>query len=527
MGLRDLAALWYLEFRQLLNRLRQGVRQPARLLIYLLAIAYLVTVAILRSSRRQPLPFAQIPEPYASAAFFAFLVVVGLIAENAASGIVGGFASAADARFLIGSRLLERTVISWLQLRRSSSTLFRTIVFVLFYVFFLGISFRVLGFGLAWIAGSLLVSACRIPVLKLSVVTGKRRVGMTANALALAGVLSVAVLLASLRVPALLPSAHIIEHLGAGVWVNQLAAGNTIAVGVFYAVAVVLVASALFCQGLYPELYAATMNRVALRVRVGASGIFKRHAYQTSRSVRLTAQYARLGAVGAAWAIVWKENLGFVRARSTPVLFAVSLLASAATGTFLANLAKASRDPVRASVGLAIAFMPILVLFLTLGSAVGLREDIGKPLWWMGRDPLGLRLFAWVLSRSWWPALCFAIGIIAWSVLVHFPPLAIVGVPLSVVTVLNLRAIGLTLYALFPSALDQRGPLAALRALLAYCLLGPPILSGALFGGFMHGVTPGIVAGICTSLTETALLIAFAARQIAGRGAAVAQAESL
>ena len=141
----DLGALWYLEFRQMLNRLRGTIRQPARLLIYLVAIAYFIIVAVLRGVTRHPsLPTGHIDEPYATAIFFAYVAVVAYFAASAASGTISAFASPAEARFLIGSHLHERIVVTWVQLRRSCSTLLRTIIFVLGYVCVVGLFYELM-----------------------------------------------------------------------------------------------------------------------------------------------------------------------------------------------------------------------------------------------------------------------------------------------------------------------------------------------------------------------------------------------
>jgi hypothetical protein len=106
------------------------------------------------------------------------------------------------------------------------------------------------------------------------------------------------------------------------------------------------------------------------------------------------------------------------------------------------------------------------------------------------------------------------------------PEVAFYGVPLSIVGVLHLRAVGLALYALFPSSIDQRGPLAMVRALLTYLLAAPPVIVGTIIGLVFHTLVGGFAAGAATSLIETLGLIAFASGRIDGRGIAVAQAES-
>jgi Putative ABC exporter len=527
----DLAAVAYVEFRQAFNRVRMILRQPARFLIYVVAIAYFVLLTVARTVRPQPpIPIAQIPEPFASAVLFAYLALVGFLAANAASGMVGGFASPAEARFLIGSHLHERTVITWVQLRRSCSTLLRNIVLILFSIFVIGVSFRFLGLALSWIAGALVISASGIPALKLGVAVGRLRIARLFAALAIAAFIALTIVLASLAVPVLATVAHELESLGGGLVVNELAGGNAPALGAFYALAVMLSVASFFCgRGLYPELYAASVKTFAVRERMRReSGAFKAElTYATSGPV--TAPNARLGAPGAAWAMLWKERLGFTRSGSLRLMFAISFVASALAGAIFGQIvASFSRDPGGASIGFLISFAPVFIIFTAVFSTVGLREDIAKPLWWMGGDPLWMRLFAWLAVRSWWPTACLAVGLITWSAAIRLPAFALGVIPPGAAVILNLRAVGLALYALFPSANDQRGPLAILKIVLAYVALIPPALGGLACSALLHNAATGTVVGVCaTALVEAALLVGFAAWRITGRGLAVAQAEAM
>jgi hypothetical protein len=109
------------------------------------------------------------------------------------------------------------------------------------------------------------------------------------------------------------------------------------------------------------------------------------------------------------------------------------------------------------------------------------------------------------------------------------------GVPAAVALVLYLRAVGLALYSLFPSTIDQRGPLAMVRMLLTYLLAAPPavVCAAAGFELYRAGMAApqalyaAVAAGIITSLVETLALVAFAAARIAGQGVAFARAESM
>jgi hypothetical protein len=143
----------------------------------------------------------------------------------------------------------------------------------------------------------------------------------------------------------------------------------------------------------------------------------------------------------------------------------------------------------------------------------------------MGPDPLWMRLFAWIVGTSWRLGVCLTVGLIACAIAVHDALVAFVGVPIAFSTVLYLRAVGLMLYAMFPSSVDQRGPLAMLRALLTYAFAAPPLIFASVAGGLLRSVEAAAAIGVLASMAETFALVAFASSRIAGRGVAVAQAE--
>jgi hypothetical protein len=109
----------------------------------------------------------------------------------------------------------------------------------------------------------------------------------------------------------------------------------------------------------------------------------------------------------------------------------------------------------------------------------------------------------------------------------HLPVVALAGIPLALAAVCYLRAVGLALYAIFPSTIDQRGPLAMVRALLTYVLAAPPVIAGVVAGVLFRSIAGGVATGIVVSAAETLALVAFASARISDRGAAIAQAETM
>lgn len=524
----DLQALWYLESRQTVNRIRETIRRPGRALVYLFAIGYFIFAGVMRSRGHIASPMIRtVPEPYADILMFAYLALLGVVCYGGASGIVGAFSSAADARFLTGSRLSERTVVVWLQLRRSSTAVLRMLFSLILYAIVFSRSGTFSGIGLAAVGGTILATAAAIPMLKLRVLAGARTAQTLAAAIATAGIVPMVVLLSSLTQPRMAPAAAAIERLGAGGAFNALLDGNALALSALYVVALALVAlSFAVGTGLYPELYAASLRVLAFtekQRRGGTAAFSMEHRYEVSRVSGRTL-FDRLG---GPWTIVWKEWIAFVRSPSMQRIFVLGLIGCAAVGAILGMIASRSKDPAGETIALSTTAANVIVIFVAMGSAIGLGSDLSKPLWWMGPDPLWLRLFAWIAGTSWRLAACLAVGLVAWSATMHLPVVALAGVPLALAAVCYLRAVGLALYAIFPSTIDQRGPLAMVRALLTYVLAAPPAIAGVVAGVLLRSIAGGVATGIVVSAAETLALVAFASARISDRGAAIAQAETM
>lgn len=523
----DLAALGYLEYRQIVNRVRQTLRSPARALMYVIVIGYFVVVSIMRGRGHTAPPITTIPEPYASALFFAYITLLGIMGYGAASGIVGAFSSPADARFLSGSLLSQRLVVMWLQLRRSGTSIARMIFSLLLYALVFSGSGTFLGIGLAMIGGTVVATASAIPMLKLRRFIGTRSAQSLAGAIAAAGILPMAILFASIPQRSMgQESAAWVEHLGAGYAFNALFDGHAAALIALYGFGALMIAlSHVTGSGLYPDLYASSLRVLEFRERhMRAPGatftIEHRYEHREARAHPL------LDAFRGPWTIVWKEWIGFLRSPSMQRVFLFGLLVCGGVGALFARAVAGSANEVEETVGLASMAGNMILIFVAMGSAIGLSSDISKPLWWMGRDPLWLRLTAWTVATSWRLAGCLGTGIAVWAILLHRPAIAAAGIPAALAIVFNLRAVGLVLYSLFPSTIDQRGPLAIVRAMLTYLFAAPPAVAALVVLLVHRSIGAGMTVGIVCSLVETLLLVAFASHRIAGQGVAIARAES-
>lgn len=521
---RDFGALWFLESRQTINRLKFLARSPGRVIFYLAFVGYFVAAALLRAKSTQA--SLHLPEPYASASLCAFAALLAVIAYGAASGYAGAFSSAADARFLAGSVLDERFVVLWLQVRRALSAMGRMLATVLLYVFFVSHSLARAGFAFSILGGTACATAIAVPALKGSRVLGSRVARSLCGALAAIAILPMLILLSDLfRHSA---TAAGVERLGLGAAVNAMLHGNALALSALWGFCALLLAAAwLSGNDLYPELYAASLRAQQFRARTkrGGSILFTAEQRYVGRSVK-GPLYALFDNMRGSWAIIWKEWIAFVRSPSLQRLFVFGLLGSAAAGVVLAEMSLRTGDSRDASLAmLAPAFTTVLIM-VAMGSAITLSNDLRKPVWWLGRDPLWLRLFSWTCATSWRTGAMIYSGLLGWALTMRLQIIAVIGVPVAVVAVVYLRSIGLFIYSLFPSSVDQRGPLAFVRALMTYLLAVPPAVAAVLAYLFLaHRVEVAAAAATGVALLQSLLLVRLAARRIVGSGVAFTQAE--
>lgn len=521
----DLSALWYLEYRQAVNRIRKIVRDPARVVMYAIVIVYFAFMGFVRSQHARAVPHS-IAEPYASAMLFTYAALLSVVAYGAASGILGAFSSSADARFLAGSRISERLVVVWLQLRRSARSIGRMLLSILLYALIFYRSGTFGGIAFALTGGTLLATAIALPALKLRNVAGARTAQSVAGACAAVSILAMVVLFASLMTP--IPAAGDIERIGAGAAFNALLQANPIALAALYGVGIAFIALSYAAgKDVYPDLYAASLKVLAFREkskRGGSAAFAMEHAYE--RAGDRLASHAAVRGLRGAWSIAWKEWVGFVRSPSMKRVFWLGFVGCIAGGIIAGRAVARSSDPLGDGIALASMAANLIVIFVAMGSAIALANDLRKPLFWIGSDRLAMRLFAWVAGTSWRLAMCIAAGIFAWGLAMQQIGIALAGIPVSIAAVLYLRTVGLAIYSLFPSTVDQRGPLAIVRAFITYIMAAPPIAAAIVTALLLHAPAAGVAIGIAASGLETFALVAFAAARIDGRGFAFAEAET-
>jgi hypothetical protein len=79
---------------------------------------------------------------------------------------------------------------------------------------------------------------------------------------------------------------------------------------------------------------------------------------------------------------------------------------------------------------------------------------------------------------------------------------------------------------MFPSQIDQKGPVAGLRILLAYLFIAPAGIAAAIAGAVASSFGVAGAAAAVVAAIECFLLVRFAAGRLRDNGAGIARAEA-
>ena len=520
----DWAALAYLEWRTRVNALRETLRTPSKLVFLILGVAYYAMFFWLRiENARVHGQSAGMHEPYPTLAFCGVLLLMTVTAWTGARGVVKLFTSFADSRFLVCSRLREESVIPFLVLRKNLFAIGRLAIIALLYALIFsmfgglaGMTFGLLGF---FLVGSVLSSfAFRI----------RTRFGPAAAyglvvAFALVALLPAAAIGMGALWTGAQPFAHWALALGFGRLLNALFAGNIAALLAVYAVFLGLaIASFVGARDLYPEIFAASylgMKFVAQRSQGRAGALASR---ESSKLPKTSLSNGVPRGMAGAWAILWKDWIGFRRQNGAQRLFAFGILLGVAIGAVAGYLMRSPATTPAGSVVLAAA-LSCEFLVVSLLATVMLDADIGKPMWWISASPLRSRLYVWTAATVWRTILPLALGMAAYCIAVGNAAIALLALPGAVFAILVLRSIGIALYTVFPWNGGAGAISGMLRMLLSVLALAPPAIGFAIVAVPTHDVAAGIVLAAIVTLGETALFLEFAISRISGNGVAMAR----
>lgn len=265
----------------------------------------------------------------------------------------------------------------------------------------------------------------------------------------------------------------------------------------------------------YPELYALSTGAIDLRDNLsGKRGFAARiEALRASRATSLGPVTSTTNAPAGILIFVWRSFVEFLR-RTQPRVRVLDAAFWAVCGYAFARFTRAEETFVVASV--AGAGLSSLVVFST-ATSTAVALELRRPIFWLSSAWLTERFGGLALGQL-WPqvarSLIAAFGCAIGGAAANYTETIAIGLPALLTLVLGT---GYALFALFPSTVDQRGPLAIVRIFVTYFLLVPP-LAFLIVVDFMLGLQlVGLVGFAILAVLEGGGLVAFAAWRLDGR----------
>ncbi|MHB8462909.1 MAG: putative ABC exporter domain-containing protein [Vulcanimicrobiaceae bacterium] len=509
-------ALAYLEFRQVVNFARGAIRNPSRIIVWTILIAWIGFTIYARAGSGMPhgSPFgtaAILPSMFG----FAGLGIFASALFQGTKGRVATFSNVADARFLIGSHLNPRIVIFWLQIRNSALIFLRISLVILANVLLFSH-----GNGLASFLGIsgllVLFTVTPLPTFELSRRLPSNVVAIVATVLTIASFLALALSAATFAFPSLSSVALFIEHTGVGWATMALWSGTPVAIATLWGINAVIIALGEFgATDIYPELYASTLTWAARWSRARGWNHLSRPkaGVKDVRSISTPFQGVMVA--------FWKEQIAYMRSPGVRTMFLVELGVAVISGITAGIIGRHDQEALGTIIG---AAFTIIILLLAL-SGTSLVHDISKPIWWLGTGSTLAKLTTWSVATSLDSIVILALGSLSLGIASGNAVYATIGITLALLVPSFVRAIGVATYSFLPAAIDQRGPVAVLRALMLYVLFAPPVALGIFVGIQTSNAYFGVATALVVTILEGMLALVVAAKKIEGRGAEYATAE--
>jgi hypothetical protein len=462
-------ALLQLDLHFLRNQLREIVRSPLRLAIWIPYIGLVIGLGAWRvvlGRNSAPSDLSGLPPQFATLAGATYLAALGFAFARHAGGRVRAFRCEAEALLCVNAGIAPLLLTLWLQLRKLCGSTFRWFGALALYVSALAPP-GAPAVVLARVVFASVLAAVALATLEIpAYLIGRRKAAPVLIALAwgltayggLAAVAAAAEILGDRGFAPILLRALGFDP-GAGV--TALVAGRGWA---FAALAALALAPALAIVVLgrdaLPELYEATLHG-------------KLTAPSFARAAGL-AHRARLGRniPGGTLALFWKEWI-VLRRRGGGGRLVWSALFWGAFGGGIAFALGPAGDPELGLVLLSIATLFVALVPVVLSN--GLGEDLCKPLWWLATATMSSRLAAWTFSRSWPGGAALAALPLVLGLALRQPLLVLLALPGSLLLWWSMHALGLALVAIFPSGFDMRGPVGILRMAIAGAYLLLPL----------------------------------------------------
>jgi Putative ABC exporter len=523
-------ALPWLDWRLVRNRARAVARSPRRLVPWLLFLVLLVPnlasrLLVASAAHRTPRidPYGALLGTVGQYVPGLALIVLGFALWQAGGRPPAAFQSPADGRFLVGSGMPSRLVLTWLALRSAR----RLLLAGFFYLVLLALSVPGVGVSRAQLlAGTAGITAYLWLIFGARVVLFAAQTRLPGAAVGWAGLAIAALGVAALGATALgLAVAGPLDGLPPGGWLVAALAGSLPAAGLLAGLAMGLGVAGVAAAGdCLPELWVASSRSFQLRRQMrrgGLGGLLAARARSHDGGRRVAAvSLPSVWAPPGAWALAWKEWLTMLRVRGGLQLQSALLLGAVVAGT-VAGVLTMDRPPL---VILVLAYALFLFSVLTNLLAVRLAADLRSPLWWLAADALWWRLGVLTLARAARFGVPLALfGAVLSAMASGQPWLAPAFGLVAVALAWMISALGLASYTFLPAASDLRVA-QMIRVFALYAALLP--VGVAAVPGIVARSLPLILAGGALMLgAETILLIAFAASRLQGNGLAFAREE--
>jgi hypothetical protein len=514
-------SLAYADGRVAVNTLRALRRHPGRALMWALYALAVLGFAFFKTST----PYRAARAPSSMALVFAdfwvcgIAVAFGVLLATGTSRSVGVFTSRAEALLITRAASPPLVVVTYLQLRLVITALargFTRFAYIIVVAIPSATSPHALLADIAFFgaAGAAIASVA----LPRALARGATRLALVAAGCAIAAGATIPLLADALRLVRLPGSQALLAHAPAlhpGRLLDALAANDLRALALPLAVAACAsVAFVLAARDAYPELYTLSLANLDWRAQRQARRSGRGADTDSSTARAATVRSAAASRLRGAAALLWADALGFSR-RVSPLVTAgaaaLALFVGAALGGF-------GRGTPEIAVGILVGTLPGLYILVTSTTGVRLAPALRVSLFWLGGASLTARLTAWALGSLWRDAILVALAAVAYSAVsgdIRTPlPLYAAALGLLALT----RAVGVAVFAVLPNALDQRGPATMFRVVLSFALVVPAVAGGAVSGYLLGSpLVAGSLGGMLFALGEAALLLAFAARQLAGR----------
>ncbi|HEY0797886.1 MAG TPA: hypothetical protein VGD50_01990 [Candidatus Baltobacteraceae bacterium] len=513
--MNPIPALWYADRLAFVHSLRTIRKSPSRMLLYL-CFAVFATLALVARALAVSLSGGRYHVHLGDVLQRDYVVCAYLIFFGATLAFGGPsialFKSAVEGRFVIGAPVDPRIAVAYLQLRASLMNSFRYLFAFAYWTLF-GANYRFF-VGTWQLVGDLaLMLLSGVALLCVSI---PRRLAPPPAAVAciVAGVIVIALAIAiALRdaayqlhwptiyapLKALLPSVFpgLVLIRPNAVWITLVAGVICLAV----------LAQASMSRRKLPELYALSMAAVEKVQRLIDRQRGRAASTQTTQTHKRSALRS-IDMPGGVLALAWVSLIATLRvgSRALRALVVVALL----TSGFVA-----ARNPILQA-GVA-SLVIVFVILRNVITPLALKQQLCRPIIWLSRASLFERLCAVALGQIVLPSAAVGVFALGYTAGGGEAGAAIFIVVAGVQLLTLLTAGDFALFALFPSALDQRGAVRAFSLLLLTLFIVPPAIAYAVAFVLLHSAAGALACAIPFVLGESALLLALAAARLNGR----------